>query len=469
MKTLFYSNFGAVGDGVTDDFDAIVATHESANLSGATVSASAGATYYIGDSCKTCYIETDTNWTGAKFIIDDTKVDENRKFWVFEVRSKLEKVDFAMLKTLKAGQQKIENPLKCAAFVEAEDENTLRFIRRGHNKNNGAPQTDVFCINEEGDVDPKTPIIWDFDNITKAVAYPIDNEILTIKGGEITQISNTQPHGWGGGFARGIKITRSNVVLDGLKHNMSKSPKPYAPSSFLVPERCANITVKNCVFTAHDIFNKSKGVRIFGGYGFCPERTVNLHVLNCTQTNDIYSDRQWGVFGSNYCKNIVFDGVEFSRFDAHSGCQGVTIINSKIGWQNICAIGGGTLLIENTALKGGHFITLRADYGSVWNGDVVIKNCTFTPTSKNPSLFHLDNDGMHDFGYVCSMPHTVTIDGLHIEDKRRFLYRGVKLFFDQDAAKKPSATYPLVRTKHVKTNGVTTASGRKLRVKGYQN
>ena len=43
-----YAKFGAVGNGVTDDLEAIVKAHEFANQHGLPVKADDGATYYIG-------------------------------------------------------------------------------------------------------------------------------------------------------------------------------------------------------------------------------------------------------------------------------------------------------------------------------------------------------------------------------------------------------------------------------------
>ena len=91
-NVVFYSEYGAVGDGVTDDFDAIIRTHHAANELGKKVSADPGATYYIGGSGRTAEIQTDTYWGDAKFIIDNTRL-ENRRSYVFTVTSKLPKID----------------------------------------------------------------------------------------------------------------------------------------------------------------------------------------------------------------------------------------------------------------------------------------------------------------------------------------------------------------------------------------
>ena len=77
---VYYSDFGAKGDGVTDDFFAIKACHYYANLYGSTVHADPGATYYIGNyvddrsSAVSIEIQTDTNWHGCTFIFDDSVV-----------------------------------------------------------------------------------------------------------------------------------------------------------------------------------------------------------------------------------------------------------------------------------------------------------------------------------------------------------------------------------------------------------
>lgn len=71
-----YAMFGAKGDGVTDDYDAIVQTHAYANEKNLPVKADAGAVYFIGhmdpSNIKGAQIKTDTDWTGATFVIDDT-------------------------------------------------------------------------------------------------------------------------------------------------------------------------------------------------------------------------------------------------------------------------------------------------------------------------------------------------------------------------------------------------------------
>ena len=87
MKPLFvnYEQFGAVGDGVADDFGAIIACHEYANATGTPVKATDGSTYYIDGKKRHAVIKTDVDFGTAKFIIDDRCVERITSY-VFSIQ-----------------------------------------------------------------------------------------------------------------------------------------------------------------------------------------------------------------------------------------------------------------------------------------------------------------------------------------------------------------------------------------------
>ncbi len=60
-----YSDFGAVGDGVTDDFEALKKAHTYANENGVAVKAESGKKYFIAPREDCIRVKTDTDWTGA--------------------------------------------------------------------------------------------------------------------------------------------------------------------------------------------------------------------------------------------------------------------------------------------------------------------------------------------------------------------------------------------------------------------
>jgi hypothetical protein len=454
---IYYSDYGAKGDGVTDDFDAIIAAYSAANQTGTKVRANAGAVYYIGSAAKTAVIQTDTDWRGAEFIIDDTNA-ENRSKWVFTVSSLYAPVKITDISTLQAKQNKLNLSLEQPSVITAEDSNTKRYIRYGDNANTGSAQTDTFIADKDGNVAENTPIIWDFDNITSMTAYPIDAAPLNIAGGRFTTIANRgQISGY---FARGIQIGRSNTTVDGLTHLITgegESGSPY--TGFINIVNCAGVTVKNCALTGHKYYDS-------GSYDISANKSVNIVIKDCTQTNDICDTAYWGIMASNFCKNIVLDDVRFSRFDAHQGVHNAAIINSVLGHQAVSIIGSGTLRIENTFIKSTKFISLRDDYGSSWNGEVIIKNCEYFPLNENKSDFILvrgSNSGQHNFGYDCHMPYKITIDGLWVHDGNAYSsYKGLKLFgnFGGETGEDDTRPYPLTVTKEVYIRNLKTDSGK---------
>jgi hypothetical protein len=429
-KFIKYSEYGAVGDGVADDFDAIIKAHDAANEAGLKVRADAGATYYIGVGNKTAQIQTDTDWGNAKFIIDDTKVEtRNYNTQVFSVSSKMPSSRITTVKTLAKNQEKLDLSLEHDSFIVVTDNTTIRYIRFGPDRNNGAPQTDVFVVDRNGHVDRNAPIIWDYNNITSMTVYPIDTETLTVRGGHFTTIANQIDSRY---VNRGININRSHVVIDEIYHAVTGEDDTVAPySGFISISNCANVTVQNSTLSGR---KRSS----MGSYDISVGRAINMTFKNCKQVNDIHDSSRWGIFGSNYSKNITFDNVEFSRFDAHMGVANATVKNSILGHMGINLIGCGVFLVENTKVCGYSFINLRSDYGSTFEGEVIIRNCEFIPRNgaqSDATLINGSYSGQHDFGYTCYMPRKITIDGLVINDSNPpNNYRGPKIFANFNGA-----------------------------------
>jgi hypothetical protein len=468
-----YSQFGAKGDGQTDDSEAIAKAHQFANEYELPVKADDEATYYIGGRNRTAIIQTDTDFGTATFIIDDTNV-ENRQAHVFLVSSKLQSFKLEGVSSLKSNQEKIDASLPGPCIVTVTNSNVKRYIRFGANRNSGSSQTDVFIVDKDGHVDMDAPIIWDFDQITEITARPIDEDTLKLTGGRFTTIANGAESKYTY-YARGIAIRRSNVVVDGLQHRVTGEGEQGAPySGFLNISNCAYVTVRNTILTGRKTYQTigRAGTTVsMGSYGLSLNRALNVSFVNCSQTNDINDTRYWGIMGSNYCKNLAFDNCTFSRFDAHMGVANVTIRNSTLGHQGINAIGRGTFILENSTVYGRSLINLRPDYGSTWQGEIIIRNCVFIPSGGRPasaSLIGGSNSGQHDFGYTCYMPERITIDTLHVDDSQHpNNYRGPALFanFNRNFTDASYVeAFPYIRTKEVILSNVTTTSGKPLRL-----
>jgi hypothetical protein len=468
-----YSDFGAKGDGKTDDIDAIAAAHAFANRHGLPVKADKNATYYIGGKKRTAVIQTDTDFGTAAFIIDDTKV-EDRNAPVFRISSSLQPFKPEGISSLKRNQDKIDVTFPGTCLISVTDSNVKRYIRFGLNQNNGSSQTDIFIVDKDGNVDMNAPIIWDFDQITEITALPIDETTLTISGGRFTTIANSAESKYTY-YSRNIAIRRSNVVVEGLEHRVTGEGDHGAPyGGFLHIGDCAYVTVKNTILTGHKVYSTIGAVGkpvSMGTYDLSVNRALNVSFVNCSQTNSIDDRGYWGILGSNFSKNLLYDSCTFSRFDAHMGVANATIRNSTLGHMGINAIGCGTFTVENSTIRGGSFINLRSDYGSTWQGEFIIRNCVFVPSGGRPVSANLiggSYSGQHDFGYTCYMPERITIENLHIDDSNHpDDYKGPAIFADfnpdmiDDSYKEK---FPYVKTREVILRNVTTASGKALRL-----
>jgi hypothetical protein len=278
-------------------------------------------------------------------------------------------------------------------------------------------------------------------------------------------------------WSRNIVISRSNTEVDGLTHYVvgeTAVGHPYA--GFISVRQCADITLRNCFATGHKIYSTigaaGKPVNM-GSYDYSLNSVVNLRMINCTM-NHITDRTRWGVIGSNFCKNILLEDCVLSRMDTHMGVSGTYVIRRcTLGWMGLNAIGRGTLIVEDSTLYGRALVSFRLDYGSTWDGDLVIRNCRWVPACGEtcwPHMIRVSNDGMHDFGYPCSMPREVTIDGLYVDDTNHPPdYQGMYLFTDPDDIRDgvgnitPTAErpFPYEVCRKVKIRDLTTASGKK--------
>ncbi len=467
VKPVRYEDFGAKGDGKTDDFDAIIAAHEYANAHGRPVRAKDGATYVIGPGRRTATIQTDTDLGSAVFLIDDTGVAlEDRHAPVFRVSSVHAPVPLAGIRSLRRGQSQLGLTLPSPCLVVLRDDGVKHFIRRGNNRNAGSPKTEVLLVAADGTVDPDTPLIWGFDAVTEAVAYPVDEAPLTLRGGRLTTMANQAPSAYTY-FQRGIRIERSRVVVEDLDHHITREGEHGAPyAGFLSIRRAAHVTIRNTRLSGHKTYwtigAAGKPVPM-GSYDLSIDQSIRVSIVGCTQINDINDDSLWGIMGSNYCRHLLYEDCVLSRFDAHQGVYDAIVRRSTVRQINL--IGGGTFLLEQSTVTGSNLVALRGDYGSTWQGVIIIRNTRFEPNIRKPiqslALIVGSNDGQHDFGHPCGMPWRVELDQVQINDwPVSGTYRGPTVFgnFNRD----PQAPFPYDPPREIVIRDAVTASGKPL-------
>ncbi|MCC7491731.1 MAG: hypothetical protein IT204_05265 [Fimbriimonadaceae bacterium] len=465
-----YEAHGAVGDGVADDLPAIVAAHAYANEHRLPVKSNPQATYHLGRRALTAILATDTDWSTSRFTIDDTAVEDHRKS-LFAVRSLLLPVKLA-LERLTRDQRQVDARPPSDCWVRVETSQKRLYIRRGLNQNSGTPQRDCFILRRDGSIEGD--IDWDYPQITKVDARPLDEQTLTVRGGIFTTTANCMKQETGYNYwARNISISRSNTVIDGLQHRIvgeTEVGHPY--SGFLTVSGCANVTIQHCFVSGHRTYSTigSAGKPVsMGTYDLSANEVVNFTLRSVTM-DDICDGRKWGVIGTNFCKNILLEDCVLSRMDTHQGVSGqYTMRRCTLGYAGLNAIGRGTLLVEDSTLNGRSLIGLRGDYGSTWEGSVVIRNCRWVPgcgAKVVPYLIAGNNDGAHDFGYPCFMPREVRIDGLQIDDRQHpDGYGGPYLFTDPDGnGDATTGRFPYRFTEQVTLRNVTVASGLALQL-----
>ncbi|MBO5954352.1 MAG: hypothetical protein J6Q13_00100 [Clostridia bacterium] len=481
VVAVYYHEYGAKGDGVTNDYEAIKKAHEVANRFGAPVYADPHKTYLIGSTSdasgnsSTITIKTDTDWKDCKFIFDDTNVKyeegENKEYSknIFTIENdytiQTHKASSKIVKQLNemeitTSTKKLNISLGYPALLILYNNTVKHFIRYGGNQNNGSKQHEVILVDKYGNVDPSTPFMFDYDKVTSVDIIRTDVKPITVQNATIeTKSSKVNLVDTNRYINRGIMISRSNTtvknidhiitgeiarnavvdrnsnVVSGYKYNSSTgevinssngsivsdgSLKPFNGHSYhgiIQTTSCNNILVENVTFQGRVKY-------LEGTYDLTPRLTSNITIKDCDQSNFYYQDKSgdmvpnishgvWGVSGSNYCKNFVFDGCKLTRYDAHCGVYNAKIINSEIAVVSI--IGAGELYIENTkfhrdATSG--IIQLRNDYGATFNGKITMKDCEVV-LYKNvvPNGIISGGSANHNFGYQTYFPN-IEIDNL---------------------------------------------------------
>ncbi|MBQ8719933.1 MAG: hypothetical protein IJY65_02750 [Clostridia bacterium] len=416
VSVVKYSEFGAKGNGAVDDLAAIVATHEYANEGGQRVEADPGKTYYIAGTDISAIIKTDVDWKDAEFIIDDRGVfDADRNHWIFKVLSDAEPYTVKLPEnySLKTTDTNIGLTFdeSVLLFIENETEKTwLRYPNgAGYNKQ------EVVIVDKDGNLDPLTPLVFDYGRVTTMKAYAIDDKPITIKGGTFTTWANLE-ESMSRYYARGLYVQRANTTVYGVTHLVDKEPetvngsRPYY--GFFFTEYSHNITFDSCVMTSHKYYTS-------GTYDTWATRATAVTWKNCTQSDriDRFAEGYWGVMASKFTKNLTFENCVLSRFDAHEGVCNVTIKDSEIG-EIINLVGWGTAVIENTKVTSGnknYFVRLREDYGSTWEGDIYITNCEIHVANTSKKAYVVRADWYeHYFGYDCYLPN-LYVDGFKVK------------------------------------------------------
>ena len=428
-KIVYYSDFGAKGDGKTNDFYAMKAAHAYANEIGAKVLGDKDACYYIGKTGgEMIIVKTDTDFQGASITIDDSIInpcDVERENAIFLIKNEKEPITFdkngAPVKIL-ADFCPIDITTKNIPFAPGYpamiipyDENKKVYKRLGATSNPGSDQHELIVIDKYGVIDPDTPALLPYENVTKLVVYRIDDKPVTFENAKVTTIANNAPREYTY-YARNIVIKRSNTTIRNIEHYIEGEGEDGAPySGFIFPLNVNNLLVEDCKLSGHKFYKETSGRSWMGTYDIGGGNSNKVCYKNCTQVNFFNKDGApdgtlWGIMGTNYCKNITYDGCTLSRFDAHAGIYNASIINSTL--TTLRLTGGGKFIIKDSTVYNNHLIALREDYGCTWRGDAIIENVKIMNTADKVWLFGAKFYEYHNFGYQAYFPENIKVSGL---------------------------------------------------------
>ena len=329
-----YEEFGAVGDGVTEDFAAIKKAHDYANEVGLPVRARDDATYYIhftdvDGEVGEAVIKTDVNWGTANFIIDDRDISPVKEDATFKYSHKAlfqvvsdypevkiedrELLDKIAKEGLRPGTKKINLGLGYPAMISPFDTDVPDRVyrRRGYGGFTGINRHEVIVIDKDGNVSEETPIMFEYPKLDYILVFRDDVKPITIEGGTFTtrasrvnvirDIGGGRTDEMGGYIQRNINICRSHTVIKGVKHYVTDEVTlkeqikdgeyihvSSTYSGFFSATWSNHVTILDCILTGRRCYGRPKHCKeggTGGTYDFSAGNVNKIVLKNCHQSN----------------------------------------------------------------------------------------------------------------------------------------------------------------------------------------
>ena len=336
VRDVFYEDFDAVGDGVTDDSAAIASTHEYANQHGHTVVAKQNATYYIGPMIDSIKIKTDTNFADASFIIDDREIDgtsPESKVAIFEIISDHEEHIFD------ADSEIVRQLLSSGNLISGASEIGISLGYKAILviENEGALKKEMLLISEDGKIDGSTPLTTSFDSISKLYVKRADDAPITITGGTFIRLVNQSQSE--SRYERNIRISRSNVTLSSdtsyeiVDDNTDTPYSLYSP--FINVYNSNNLLISGVRLKSHPILKSENGENT-ESCTVSVSHSINVKLIGCTESNALAIDGITPIDETSdflyciYTRNISLERCRFNSAYIADGVDGLELSKTRI-------------------------------------------------------------------------------------------------------------------------------------------
>ncbi len=391
VSSVYYSDFGAKGDGIADDYLAIYKAHEYANMSGQTVYADKDAKYRIEEmTYGSIPVKTDVYLGDAKIITKNRVTDGNlleKPLFFIEGEKGLIYEDLDENLVLNKDQAQ-------ASWISDFTQNNSMIKVCG--KNEGVDIVDVFIIKDGDAVDENSPISYNFSEIDKLQIYKTTDKPIVFSGGVFEST----------GEVTEILVRRSNVGIDGIEVKISEGSKenevPFV--DFSLSYNCTLINTEVSV-SCHDCIDIK-----FKGAGLDPDSTEKPFVL------------------LSGAKNVEISDMNLSALDASDDVFGLKVFRTNI-YSPIKLNGGNYFEAENVnVLSGDSFVVLTKISGASFCGDIKLKNSKIDSIDIS-SLYVIkseydsgDEEYSSRFGYSLHMPNRVILDNFTHGDEYATVY-----------------------------------------------
>jgi len=359
-ETVSVKDFGAVGNGVTDDTAAVIAAHTYANTIGAPVRYE-GCTAVALQANAQIPLKTSVDFAGCQIVIlgginsPPTFSTFNTLFVVSDDACPLVTVTGAV-----ASGDLIKGsltPTKGLFDGHGYAKLTCAYQIPNRAETGSENYSQVFKINRIGVA--SHPLSTDLTAFAAAITVEYRK---TSKTRLIIKNFSTTEGGWNNQIL--FSISRCNVSIEDTTVLFDTAGTYDNIDALIDMNDVSDVSITNYVATGRQVTT-----------------TLGSYALNIDGGADIYVDNMnavtgWGSTGCNFLNGVHYSNCVLNRIDTHASGHNVFADNCDLqdigmvyGW------GGGILSVKNSRLYATSAIRSRGDYGATFFGDFIVENC----------------------------------------------------------------------------------------------